>query len=173
MTAAESEILVVPPGTVVLQAADASSTHPTSFVSPDARFYVLKDNVALTGNQITNPQQSTDPSDTPDVTFGFTSKGSSEFHNVTAAIAHRGELDSPGQTSLDQHFAVALDNKLVTVPQIDFHQYPDGVNGDQGAVITAGFTISSARQLATQLRLGALPITLKLIAEKQMPASRR
>ena len=171
--AAESETLVVPPGTVVLQAADVSSTHPTSSVSPDAQFYVLKDHVALDGNDITNPQQSTDPSGTPDVTFGFTSKGGSEFHSVTAAIAHRGELDSLGQTSLIQHFAVALDNQLITVPEIDFHQYPDGINGDKGAELAAGFTISSARQLATQLRLGALPINLKLIAEKQMSASRR
>ena len=170
---AESETLVVPPGTVVLQAADVSSTHPTSSVSPDAQFYVLKDHVALDGNDITNPQQSTDPSGTPDVTFGFTSKGGSEFHSVTAAIAHRGELDSLGQTSLIQHFAVALDNQLITVPGIDFHQYPDGINGDKGAELAAGFTISSARQLATQLRLGALPINLKLIAEKQMSASRR
>ena len=170
---AESETLVVPPGTVVLQAADVSSTHPTSSVSPDAQFYVLKDHVALDGNDITNPQQSTDPSGTPDVTFGFTSKGGSEFHSVTAAIAHRAELDSLGQTSLIQHFAVALDNQLITVPEIDFHQYPDGINGDKGAELAAGFTISSARQLATQLRLGALPINLKLIAEKQMSASRR
>ncbi len=172
MTAAEGETLAVPPGTVVLQAADVSSSHQTQFTSPDAQFYVLKDNVALTGNEITNPQQSTDLSGAPDVTFGFTSKGDSAFQHVTAAIARRGELDSIGQTSLIQHFAVALDGKLITVPQIDYHQYPHGVIGDSGAEIAAGFTISSARHLATELRLGALPINLKLIAEKQIPASR-
>ena len=172
VTAAEGKTLIVPPGTIVLQAADVSSSHQTQFTSPDAQFYVLKDHVALTGNDITNPQQSTDPSGTPDVTFGFTSKGNSAFQHVTAAIARRGELDSHGQTSLIQHFAVALDDKLVTVPQIDYHQYPDGINGDHGATISAGLTISSARHLATELRLGALPINLKLIAEKQLPASR-
>jgi SecD/SecF fusion protein len=172
VTAAQGETLAVPPGTVVLQAADVSSSHQTKFASPDAQFYVLKDNVSLTGNEITNPQQSTDPSGAPDVTFGFTSKGDSEFQHVTAAIARRGELDSIGQTSLIQHFAVALDNKLITVPQIDYHQYPHGVIGDSGAEIAAGFTISSARHLAIELRLGALPINLKLIAEKQIPASR-
>ena len=172
VTAAEGKTLIVPSGTIVLQAADLSSSHQTQFTSPDAQFYVLKDHVALTGSDITNPQQSTDPSGTPDVTFRFTSKGNSEFQHVTAAIARRGDLDSHGQTSLIQHFAVALDDKLVTVPQIDYHQYPDGINGDQGAEIAAGFTISTARHLATELRLGALPINLKLIAEKQMPASR-
>ena len=172
MTAAEGETLIVPPGTVVLEAADVSSSHQTQFSSPDAQFYVVKDNVSLAGNEITNPRQGTDPSGAADVTFGFTSKGDSAFQHVTAAIARRGELDSIGQTSLIQHFAVALDNKLITVPQIDYHQYPHGVNGDQGATITAGLTISSARHLATELRLGALPINLKLIAEKQIPASR-
>jgi SecD/SecF fusion protein len=172
VSAAEGETLIVPPGTVVLQAADVSSTHQTQFFSPNAQFYVLKDNVALTGNEITNPQQSTDPSGAPDVTFGFTSKGNSAFRKITGDIAHRGELDSFGQTSLIQHFAVALDGKLITVPQIDYHQYPDGIIGDQGATITAGLTISSARHLATELRLGALPINLKLIAEKQIPATR-
>ncbi len=172
VTAAGGETLIVPPGTVVLQAADVSSSHQTPSFSPEAQFYVLKDNVALTGNVITNPQQSTDPAGAPDVTFGFTSKGNSEFQHVTAAIARRGELLSGLGSTLDQHFAVALDNQLITAPQIDFHQYPDGVTGDQGATITAGLTVSSARQLATELRLGALPLNLKLIAEKRMPAAR-
>ena len=171
VTAAEGETLVVPPGTVVLQAADASSSHQTQFNSPDAQFYVLKDKVTLTGNEITNPQQSTDQSGTPDVTFGFTSKGNTAFQNVTGQIAHRGELDSIGQTSLTQHFAVALDGKLITVPQIDYHQYPDGIIGGNGAEITGGFTNQTAQDLATQLRLGALPINLKLISESQVSAT--
>ncbi len=171
VTAAEGETLIVPPGTVVLQAADVSSSHQTQFTSPDAQFYVLKDNVTLTGNEITNPQQSTDQTGTPDVTFGFTSKGNTAFQNVTGTIAHRGELDSIGQTSLTQHFAVALDNKLITVPQIDYHQYPDGIIGGNGAEITGGFTNQTAQDLATQLRLGALPINLKLISESQVSAT--
>ena len=171
VTVAEGETLIVPPGTVVLQAADVSSSHKTQFTSPDAQFYVLKDNVSLTGNEVTNPQQSTDQTGTPDVTFGFTSKGNTAFQNVTGTIAHRGELDSIGQTSLTQHFAVALDNKLITVPQIDFHTYPDGIIGGNGAEITGGFTTQSAQDLATQLRLGALPINLKLISESQVSAT--
>ena len=111
------------------------------------------------GNEITNPQQSTDPnSGEPDVTFGFSGKGKSEFQNVTAQIAQRGELVSGLGQTLNQHFAVALDNQLITVPFIDFKQYPDGINGDNGADISGSFTISSAQDLANELRLGALPI---------------
>ena len=124
------------------------------------------------GNEITNPQQSTDPnSGEPDVTFGFSGKGKSEFQNVTANIAHRGDLVSGLGQTLNQHFAVALDNQLITVPFIDYKQYPDGITGDQGADISGGFTISSAQDLANELRLGALPINLKLISESQVSAT--
>jgi SecD/SecF fusion protein len=163
--------LVVHQGTVVLQAADVSYSNQTNFNSPNAQFFVLKDHVSLFGNDISNPQQSTDQSGEPDVEFGFTSHGKSAFQSVTAAIARRGDLVSGLGQTYDQHFAVALDTKLITVPSIDFKQYPDGINGDNGADITGGFTTTSAQDLATQLRLGALPIRLKLISESQVSAT--
>ena len=62
-----------------------SFSKPTPIADPSAQFFVLKDNVALRGSDITNPEQSTDPnSGEPDVTFGFSSKGKKEFQNVTA-----------------------------------------------------------------------------------------
>ena len=108
---------------------------------------------------------------TPTSQFGFNSKGRNAFQNVTGAIAHRGQdVSALGQT-LNQHFAVALDNQLITVPSIDFKTYPDGITGGNGADITGGFTQQSASDLATQLRLGALPINLKLISESQVSAT--
>lgn len=171
VSASQGEQLVVPPGTVVIQAADANAKQQKSFNDPSAQFYVLKDHVSLFGNDITNPQQSTDQSGNPDVTFSFTGKGEQAFQNVTSVIAHRGDRVSGLGQALNQHFAVALDNKLITVPQIDFKTYPDGIQGGGGADITGGFTIQSAQDLATQLRLGALPIQLKLISESQVSAT--
>jgi SecD/SecF fusion protein len=171
VSASQGQEVVIAQGTVVLQAADVSSTQLTPFASPTAQFYVLHDNVALLGNDITNPQQSTDSTGSPDVQFGFSSHGKNAFQTVTAAIARRGDLASFGNTQLNQHFAVALDNKLITVPSIAFKTYPDGINGDSGADITGGFSIQSAQDLANQLRLGALPIGLKLISESQVSAT--
>jgi SecD/SecF fusion protein len=171
VSASEGQIVTVPQGTVVLQAADPSAKSTTTFSSPTAQFYVLKDHVSLFGNDITNPQQSTDQAGSPDVSFGFTSHGGKAFQTVTAQIAHRGDLVSGLGQTLDQHFAVALDTKLITVPQIVFKTYPDGIPGGNGADITGGFTIQSAQDLATQLRLGALPIQLKLISENQVSAT--
>jgi SecD/SecF fusion protein len=172
VSASDGQILVVPRGTVVLQAIPANFSKQTPISDPSAQFYVLKDNVALRGSDITNPQQSTDPNTgSPDVTFGFSGKGKSEFQNVTAQIARRGDLVSGLGQTLRQHFAVALDNQLITVPYIDFKQYPDGINGDNGADISGSFTITSAQDLANELRLGALPIDLKLISESQVSAT--
>jgi SecD/SecF fusion protein len=171
VSASQGQLVVIPQGTVVVQAADVSAANPTPFASPNAQFYVLHDNVSLFGNDITNPQQSTDSTGSPDVQFGFNSQGKNAFQNITQAIARRGQTVSGLGQRLNQHFAVALDNRLITVPSIDFHTYPDGINGDNGADITGGFSIQSAQDLANQLRLGALPIKLKLISESQVSAT--
>jgi SecD/SecF fusion protein len=166
VTASEGQVLAVPRGWVVLRAIPASFADPTPIGSPNAQFFVLKDNIALRGSDITNPQQTTDHNTgTPSITFGFSSKGKSEFQNITARVAHRGALVSALGQTLNQHFAVVLDNQLITVPFIDSKQYPNGIDGDQGADISGPFSISSAQALANELRLGALPLNLKLICE--------
>jgi SecD/SecF fusion protein len=167
----QAQVLEVPQGLVVLQATPRSFSNPPKIYSPSTRFFTLLDRAALTGAQITNPQASTDPSSgEPDVQFGFTSKGQAAFQRTTAQIAQRGQLDSAGSQRLFQHFAVALDNTLLTVPQIDYTQYPDGIIGG-GADITGGFTSTSAANLATELRLGALPLTLTRISVQQVSAT--
>src|SRR5581483_6607659 len=173
VSASQGQIVTVPRGWVVLEAISTSGyTKQLPISSPNAQFYVLRDNISLQGNDVNNPQQSSDPNTgQPDVTFGFSSKGKKAFQNVTAAIARRGSLVSGLGQSLNQHFAVALDNQLITVPFIDYKQYPDGINGDNGADISGSFTITSAQDLANELRLGALPINLKLISESQVSAT--
>jgi SecD/SecF fusion protein len=172
-------LLTVPQGWVVLQAVPASSTTTSSATQlkpgyPTQQFFVLHDHYALKGSEITNPQAATDSAGAPDVTFGFTSKGSRAFQNVTATIAHRGRNLGIGKTHNFQHFATALDTQLLTVPIIDYTQYPDGIvntGGSGGAEIQGNFTEQSASDLATQLRLGALPINLHLISENQVSAT--
>jgi SecD/SecF fusion protein len=121
---------------------------------------VLRDDVALTGNQITDPHQSTDQSGTPDVAFDFTATGRSQFEKLTGAIAHRGQIASPVNPQFNQHFAVALDGQLITVPSIDFKEYPDGVTGGGGADLTGGFSTRAARETAALLRSGVLAVAL-------------
>ena len=168
---AGTEVKVVKQGTQVLQASPPNFTKWPKFGSPDAGYYVIRDNVALTGKDITNPQSSTDQSGAPDVTFGFQGPGGSAFEKVTGTIAQRASLASPPGQQYNQHFAIALDNQLISVPQIDYKQFPQGIPSSGGSEITGGFTTQSAAQLATQLRLGALPVKLAQISENEVSAT--
>jgi SecD/SecF fusion protein len=159
----EGQVRVIPQGTVILQAAQLNAAAQVPVFSPAARFFVLRDHVALSGADITHPQASTDTSGLPDVTFGFTGAGRAAFQRVTKAVAHRGANVSLGGSQLNQHFAVALDNQLVTVPQIDFRSYPDGIIPATGADITGTLTRQSARDLATELRDGPLPLAVRVV----------
>ncbi|MFL5822410.1 MAG: protein translocase subunit SecD [Solirubrobacteraceae bacterium] len=168
----DAEILTVKQGWTVMEAAYPTYGHQPPLWNPSAQFFALRDRVALFGNDITNPQEGSDQSGQPDVEFGFTSKGGPAFQNVTAQIARRGQLVSGLGQQLDQHFAVGLDTQLITVPFIDYKQNPDGIPTDNGATIQGGgFTIESANNLAQQLRLGALPIKLRLISSSQVSAT--
>ncbi len=162
---------MVKQGTQVLQATPASYAHWPKFGSPDTGYYVVRDNVALTGNDITNPQSSTDQSGAPDVTFGFKGPGGNAFQNVTGTIARRASLASPPGNQQNQHFAIALDNQLISVPSIDYKQFQEGIPASGGSEIYGGFTTETAAQLATQLRLGALPVGLTQISENQISAT--
>ena len=70
-----------------------------------------------------------------------------------------------------QHFAVELDGQLITVPSIDYTQYPEGIDASTGSQISGGFTITTAQNLANELQSGALPLRLKLISRSQVSAT--
>jgi hypothetical protein len=153
-------VLRVPRGIAVLQSLPPNVAHPPPIASPDACFYVLRDHAALVGGELTNPQVGRAPDGSPEVSFGFTARGGRAFERVTAVLARRAAALSTLGVTLDQHFAVALDGKLVSVPSIDFHLYPNGLLGSNGADLV-GFTPSSARDFAILLRFGPLPVSLQ------------
>ena len=159
VSASGGQVLMVPQGTRVLQAVGPTGA---SFASPSAQFFVMRDDAALTGHDIRAAGAGADASGQPAVTLGFTPGGEGAFHSATRDIARRGADVSLVGESLNQHFAVVLDNRLLTVPSIDFRQYPDGIQTDR-ADIAGGFTRQSAADLATQLRYGALPLTLRVV----------
>jgi SecD/SecF fusion protein len=161
--------LVVRQGTVVLVAVPGDFATPPKPAAPSTRFYVLRDDVALFGDAITSPEASTDAGGDPDLEFDFTPPAATRFTRVTAAIAERGAAVSRPSVKLFQHFAVALDDVLLSVPEIDFDAYPDGIPAGQGAEITDGFTAASARDLALELRLGELPVDLVFVLKRQAP----
>jgi len=170
-------VLEVPVGTIVVseQPVDQSGV-----VNEEARpgWYALRDRPALSGTDITDPQQNFDQLNQPTVSFGFTDDGRESFHRVTRQIAQRGQANAIGLPGTEQaanlsgHFAVILDNEVQTRPIINFVENPDGIDGRTGAEISGGFqNITEAQDLATILQIGALPINLKLISQTQVSAT--
>jgi SecD/SecF fusion protein len=142
---------------------------------PD-RWWVIQDRPALSGTDIKNPEQNFDQQGggDPIVTFDFTDKGRKAFQDITRRIAQRGSDNTlPGVNPVNgsQHFAIVLDDELVSAPFINYQENPDGIDGSTGAQISGGFTITSAQDLAKILQIGALPIKLELISRSQVSAS--
>jgi SecD/SecF fusion protein len=172
---AKTKAVRVNPGTVLARAQaitgkEGKVTQPT----PES-WYVLNDNPSLTGNNLKSPRQGFDnATSAPNVTFEFDSGGKKTFQRVTREIAERGQnrqLPGISKNGALQHFAVVLDNQVITAPSIDFTQYPEGIDAATGSQISGGFTLTSAQNLADELQSGALPIKLELISQSQVSAT--
>ena len=94
---------------------------------------MLEDQPILGGTDIKNPEQNFDngpgESGQPNVSFDFTGHGASMWSKFTRKLSQRGQefsLGAQGDAS-NQHFAIALDNELISVPQIQWQQYPNGL----------------------------------------------
>lgn len=170
-------VVEVPAGTVLVSELPTDGAGKV-LEDEDPGWYALKDEPALSGHDITDPEQSYGPSNEPIVSFNFTGAGQDAFQEVTRAIAQRGQARAIGPVSGEQaeqlsgHFAVILDNEVKTRPIINFAENPDGIDGRTGAQISGGFNdIGEAQELATTLQIGALPINLKLISQTQVSAT--
>jgi SecD/SecF fusion protein len=171
-------VVEIPAGTILV------SEYPidpeTQELDEDAEpgWFALRDKPALSGSDITNPEQTYEQAtNAPVVSFQFTDEGRSAFQEVTRAIAQRGQAQAIGPVSgeeaeqLSGHFAVILDNEVKTRPIINFAENPDGIDGRQGAQISGSFSLQEAQDLATTLQIGALPINLKLVSQTQVSAT--
>ncbi len=164
-----SRVLKVPKGVVVIGAAATKGAKPGT---PPPGYFVLEDDSALSGSDIRNPKQQTDQAGAPNVTFEFSNFGRQQFAATTKRIAERGaeQLGVPPQQA-DQRFAITLDNQIVSLATVDFRQNPDGIDGRTGAEIDNIGSVQDAADLAQNLRIGALPINLKLISKTQVSST--
>jgi SecD/SecF fusion protein len=170
---AGSRVIKVPEGVVVVEQERAPNQPPQI-----KRFTVLEDDSELSGEDIKNPEANTDPNtNAPLVSMEFTDKGREAFARVTKRIAQRGFDQStlnPGAADKDQFnqsFAITLDDQIVSLATIDFTENPEGIDGRTGAQIENVGDFEAANDLAESLRIGALPIELKLISETQVSAT--
>ena len=170
-TGPNTEVVKTSSGALVVRA-----EKPKSGKAP-TRYYVLRDQPALSGIDIKDPKQNfsggAGGTGAPSVTFDFTDKGRATWEKTTRTIAQRGQENFFGGNPQQnfQHFAIVLDNELISAPYIDFQQNPDGISGATGSEISGGFTIKTAQDLANLLKTGALPIKLELISASSVSAT--
>ena len=168
---AGSEVLEVPRGIVVVEA-DRAPNQPDDVHN----YFVLEDDSELNGSDIKNPEQNTDQrTGEPIVTMEFTDKGRKAFAAVTKRLAQRGsEIIVPPGTDRQQtlqRFAITLDDQIVSLATIDYRENPEGIDGRTGAQINGIGNLQDTQDLAESLRIGALPIELKLVSQTQISAS--
>jgi SecD/SecF fusion protein len=170
-----SRVIEVPRGIVILQN-DAPEGTELPENTPFNQFFILEDDSELSGSDIENPEAQTDPStQAPVVTMEFTDNGRPRFEELTKRVAERGSkiVRQPGEPAdvAFQRFAITLDNEIVSNATIDFQELPEGIDGRTGAQIEGVGGFDDANDLAEQLRIGALPIDLKLISQTQVSAT--
>jgi preprotein translocase subunit SecD len=89
-----------------------------------------------------------------EVVLNFDSAGSKAFCDVTSRLV---SLPSPRN-----QFGIVLDNQVISSP------VPQSALCTGTASITGSFTSASAKALAKQLNLGALPLTLQVQSQEQV-----
>ncbi|MBV9214348.1 MAG: protein translocase subunit SecD [Actinobacteria bacterium] len=166
-----SIVIEVPRGIVIIK----EQAPPKITKGYVAQYYVLEDDSELSGSDIKDPKQEFDPrTSEPIVTFNFTDRGRAAFARATKREASRGQnLIAPGVPDQNkfQNFGISLDNQIVSLANVSYRENPDGISGDTGAEINGIGSIQQTQDLANNLRIGALPVSLKLISKTQVSAT--
>jgi SecD/SecF fusion protein len=175
------QVMTVPPNRVVITCdARSSLVCPglSGYPAPGTTYYYLfKHDLSgpnpvpqMTGKDLnlSGTQQDFDPSTgAPIVTMHFTGHGNKVFAQITKEEAIRGQaLGTP------QHFAIVLDGQLRSWPQIDYTQYPNGIDPTgTGAEITGLSSLQEAKDLALVLRSGALRVPFITVERTDVSAT--
>ena len=108
----------------------------------------------MRGNDLVDAQATFDQrTSEPVITFRFNTAGARAFARFTAE-------------NVGRPFAIVLDDVVLSAPVIR-----EPILGGAGQV-SGNFTVDGAKQLAVQLRAGALPAQLALVEERVAPSGR-
>lgn len=103
-------------------------------------------NVVLTGSDLRSATLSQDQFGRPAVAIEFSREAAARFAELTGRYSLTGD-----------RLPIVLDGEVLVAP------VPEGPITDGRAIITGGFTIEEARQLAVLLQSGALPVPLEVM----------
>lgn len=129
---------------------------PMATCSDDGSVKYVLGPVEISGSEIADASSGfqTGPTGQPtsivEVRLTFNSEGAKTFAEVTRRLFAQSNNPPFNQ------FAIVLDKSVISAPSAN------AVIADGSASITGNFTIDSAKQLAQQLKFGALPLSFKL-----------
>jgi SecD/SecF fusion protein len=177
-------VFAVPNGTVVAQCGIGEVVCPgVAQANPTTNSWYLfkydpenEDNPIpeMTGRdlKLSGTRADVDPNQGPIVLMQFTNHGADVFHKITRREAQYGrtQTSAAGQ-KVEGHFAIVLDREIKSWPSIDFEQYPDGIEGSNGAQITGLGGFGEAKDLALVLQTGALPYNFQTLESTDVSAT--
>jgi SecD/SecF fusion protein len=132
------------------------------------RYFAIEDDAELTAADIENPRADADAvTGEPVVLFDFTASGRQAFKRLTGRVAARAKRvaaagDGPSESSF-QHFAIVLDNRIVSLAAVDPVANPGGIDAP-GAQIGGIGSRQATRLLARRLAAGPLDAELELVS---------
>ncbi len=107
----------------------------------------------LTGKDLTSATvEFSQQTGQPDISLQFNSEGTKLFADITSR-------------NIGKPVAIFLDGSPLSTPTVQ------SVISDGRAIITGSFTVQDAKQLATRLNSGALPVPIHLISQQNVGAS--
>ncbi len=117
-------------------------------IEEDGRTYIIKSRIMVSGENLEDAQ-ATFQQGQPVVSIRFDGLGAKQFGQATTE-------------NVGKPFAIVLDNKVVSAPRIN-----EPILGGS-AVISGGFNVAGAQDLALLLRAGALPAPLDILEERSV-----
>jgi SecD/SecF fusion protein len=131
------------------------------------RYFAIEDDPELSTPDIENPRADTDAvTGEPAVLFDFTPSGRRAFERLTgrvAARARRAAAAGGASESAFQHFAIVVDNRIVSLATVDPVANPDGIDAP-GAQISGLGSRAATRLMARRLAAGPLDAELELVS---------
>ncbi len=155
---------------------------PVGLTTPGKTYWYMFDLPAkdqlLTGKDLSTARADFDPgTGEPVVSMQFDDRGGRLFKEITGDLARQGRADFDAAKATDpnadplnyvRQFTVILDGELETYPYIDFQRTPDGIGKD--SQIT-GVTLEEAKDVATVLASGSLPVEFARLSQTQVSAT--
>jgi SecD/SecF fusion protein len=157
-----SRVLGTPAGTAVVDDEAIAGQPPQLH-----RYFAIEDHPGLSATDIENPRPDTDSvTGEPAVLFDFTPSGRRAFKRLTARVAARARRVAAATGASEgsfQHFAIVVDNRIVSLATVDPVANPDGIDAP-GAQISGLGSREATRLMARRLAVGPLDAELELVS---------